>query len=410
MNGTEVTPAPSKSITAAADRPAGPMHFAFVDALRGFAILGVMLVHASLWTQGFSGRLKGFAGQGQYGVQLFFVVSAFTLFWSLRSRTHYERSPLLAFYTRRVFRIGPLFWIAIAFYCWSYGLLHHPYPKGIADYLATRAPNGVYWPHVLLTAVFMHGWYPTTINVIVPGGWSIGAEFCFYLTIPLLFSRIKSLSQALWLTLIATLLVGLGEGPAITHLSHHFPTTANWNIVIREFVERTFIDQFPVFCLGMVLYFLLLPRLTHGTDAPPVPGNKPTALFLLCFGIMVIFDIAPRHVLVSAAFVAIAYGLSIQPFKLMVNPLTRFIGTVSYSGYIWHFWVLDHVAKWAGAVHIPHLSKDASGNMHFILTYLGTAICVLPIATASYYLIEAPAQKVGKTIIRQCGWGSVRRG
>ena len=271
MNGAGVIPAPSESVAAvAAERRATPMHFGFVDALRGFAILGVMMIHASLWTNDFEGRIKGIATQGMYGVQLFFVVSAFTLFWSLRSRSKVERAPLAAFYTRRIFRIGPLFWGAILFYCWCYGLLHHPYSASTARYLATRAPNGVSWPQILLTAIFLHGWYPTTVNVIVPGGWSIAAEFCFYLTIPLLFSRIRSLSQALWLTMISTLLVGLAEGPAVTHLSHHFPATENWEIVLRQFVDETFLNQFPVFCLGLVLYFLLLPRLAehrHGRES-----------------------------------------------------------------------------------------------------------------------------------------------
>jgi peptidoglycan/LPS O-acetylase OafA/YrhL len=275
------------------------------------------------------------------------------------------------------------------------------------EYLSTRAPYGVHWPHIFLTAIFMHGWYPTTINSIVPGGWSIGAEFCFYLTIPFLFARIRSLPQALWLTLISTLLVGLLEGPAITHLSHHFPATADWSAVIRNFVDETFLNQFPVFCLGMVLYFLLLPRLAEGGHAASLPENKPTALFLVVLGVLMVFGAAPRHILVSVAFVAIAYGLSIQPFKLIVNPVTRFIGTISFSGYIWHFWVLDHMAGWVHHhVHVPHVSPNATGLLHFVATYVLTAICVLPIATASYYLIESPGQEIGKWIIRRFNWGA----
>ena len=50
------------------------------------------------------------------------------------------------------------------------------------------APNGVAWWHVLLTALFLHGWHPETINTVVPGGWSIAVEMSFYLFVPLLFS------------------------------------------------------------------------------------------------------------------------------------------------------------------------------------------------------------------------------
>jgi peptidoglycan/LPS O-acetylase OafA/YrhL len=172
-----------------------------VDALRGLAILGVMLVHACLKVPNGLGKVRDFGAAGTYGVQLFFVVSAFTLCWSLRSRSRGERKPLHAFFVRRVFRIGPLFWIAVAFYVWQS-------PEGRAFW----APNGIGVPHVLSTLAFLHGWYPTTANSVVPGGWSIAAEFTFYLCLPLLFSRVRSLSSALWLTLIATIAAAAARG------------------------------------------------------------------------------------------------------------------------------------------------------------------------------------------------------
>ena len=111
-----------------------------------------------------------------------------------------------------------------------------------------------------------------------------------------------------------------------------------------------------------------------------------------------VFGVAPRHILVSVAFVAIAYGLSIQPFKLVVNPVTRFIGTISFSGYIWHFWVLDRVAPWGGrgTFTSPICPKTRPVSCISPQPMSGTALCVLPLATASYYLIEAPGQNIGE--------------
>ncbi len=388
--------------TAAVAPSAGPRHFSFVDALRGWAILGVLLIHATMFVPHFSGRLKGLATQGMYGVQLFFVISAFTLFWSLRSRTRVDRAPLLAFFTRRVCRIGPLFWTALLFY----GTLSLRNPN--SGYRIQWAPLGLHLGQFASAAIFLHGWYPSTINAIVPGGWSIAAEFSFYLTIPFLFFRIRTLNAALWLTLIATALAGILQGPAVSHLSHHFsqfPET-----LIKDFVGYTFPMQFPVFCLGLVLYFLLLPNLSGDTQQSQTPNNTSLALLLVMGGLLCGVGTPPRHIFMSMAFVAVAYGLSLRPFWLIVNPVTRFIGTISYSGYIWHFWIMGIVTNWVSKhVHITHHPSNLNDCAQFLAVYVGTAVGVFPVAVATYYLIEVPGQNAGKWIIRKFGWGAEPR-
>src|SRR5262245_32766165 len=76
--------------------------YAYIDALRGYAILGVISVHTSGAVPHLGGRLRDLATSGQYGVHLFFVVSALTLVmsWHARSDGTYR------FYIRRLFRIA----------------------------------------------------------------------------------------------------------------------------------------------------------------------------------------------------------------------------------------------------------------------------------------------------------------
>jgi hypothetical protein len=57
-------------------------HLAYIDALRGYAILGVIGVHASQSGAELAWPLQLLADQGARGVQLFFVVSALTLMLS----------------------------------------------------------------------------------------------------------------------------------------------------------------------------------------------------------------------------------------------------------------------------------------------------------------------------------------
>ncbi len=61
--------------------------YAYIDALRGYAILGVISVHTSGTVPHFGGPLRELASYGQYGVHLFFIISAVTLAMSWDARS-----------------------------------------------------------------------------------------------------------------------------------------------------------------------------------------------------------------------------------------------------------------------------------------------------------------------------------
>jgi peptidoglycan/LPS O-acetylase OafA/YrhL len=379
------TPLPLPAEPHPAD-PSAPRHFDFVDSLRGLAIVGVMMVHVTFCVPDLHGRVRALGAQGQYGVQLFFIVSAFTLFWSLRSRRSQERRPLLAFFTRRFFRLAPLFWTGVAFY--------------VLFPLANRgdsAPAGVRWPHVLATLAFVHSWYPSTINSVVPGGWSIGAEAMFYLCIPVLFARVRTLNGAVWLAVLTTWITGAAAGPVERRLDRHFPHS--WGPLLHDFVFYSFPSQLPVFCLGIVLYFLLAePR---GRDGALRVGGAA----LVVAAALALFGAMGKQIVPSVAFVALAVGLARRPLVALVNPVTRFIGMVSFSGYIWHFWVLEHLARKANVKLLQDHRLHLRPSGQYIVMVLATLVCTLPIATVSYYAIEVPGQSLGKWVINRFGWG-----
>jgi exopolysaccharide production protein ExoZ len=116
------------------------MRLGYIDALRGYAILGVIVVHVAQCVPRLEWPLSLVASQGARGVQLFFVVSGLTLMLSWHARN----DGIAAFYVRRVFRIVPMFWLAIALFV-------------SLDGFGPRywAPDGIGWTHVAATALLV---------------------------------------------------------------------------------------------------------------------------------------------------------------------------------------------------------------------------------------------------------------
>ena len=72
----------------------------YIDAVRGVAVLMVLLVHTLTFLDrgGLNSIFRVIVEQGRMGVQLFYIASAFTLFYSLSQRemsqnTTAEKSP-----------------------------------------------------------------------------------------------------------------------------------------------------------------------------------------------------------------------------------------------------------------------------------------------------------------------------
>lgn len=64
----------------------------FIDALRGIAILLVIATHIAPIAPPSGDILRRIAQSGAYGVQLFYIVSALTLFLSTNQRSHTEKN------------------------------------------------------------------------------------------------------------------------------------------------------------------------------------------------------------------------------------------------------------------------------------------------------------------------------
>lgn len=341
--------------------------FDYIDALRGIAILMVMTVHAGQYVPEFEPLTRW----GARGVQLFFVASAFTLAMSWDHR----HDGVWPFYIRRFFRIAPVFWAGMAFYLWMRG--------GSGSAGSVIAP----W-HVGVTTVFLHGLFPQTINLVVPGGWSIADEMMFYAIFPLLILAMKKLRWSLVILIVTTvassawLIVG-------TQMADRLFTVDN----PAEFSNFMFLSlpaQATAFVAGIIAY-KLNAKLNHaGFVLPQVVSNGMLFVAILS---VVLFAAIALHFLPAygLAFAMVIFAMSQGAGRFVPNRLLNQFGKISFSMYLAHFYLLGHayriLATW-----------DLSPTSMFAGLWISTALASLLLCSLIYLVIETPTMEMGRKL------------
>jgi peptidoglycan/LPS O-acetylase OafA/YrhL len=380
-----------------------PRHFDYIDAVRGYAFLAVLLHHVSKIGGHFPGRWIWVSGY--YGVQLFFLASAITLCYSMGSRQRKEKRPILFFFIRRLFRIGPMFWLAMIFY-WCLPL------DGVRrDWLKPFTPPGA--PSsidFILNALFLHGWMPSSYTSIVPGGWSIAVEMNFYLIFPILFRYIRSLKQAAAAVMAGMLFTFFYFRKFVPFLHSYFlpnmPHETFWH-----FRELIFPAQFAVFLIGIFSYHLL-----RENEVKHIIDNKLGASVCLIMSLFFFKSFLqgqsgfiPIELLTVMTLAGIIIALSRQTMPWLINSWIRYLGKISFSCYLIHFAVLSFVFKLFG-VHLNDNSMwyqpdNNLSSIQNILLYLGIATATLfltaGISTLTLHLVENPGIALGRRLINR---------
>ncbi|SDL57127.1 acyltransferase family protein [Siphonobacter aquaeclarae] len=347
-----------------------PKKYAYIDSLRGIAILLVVLVHTGqhgAQLQFIPGRIAEFIQNGKYGVQLFFLVSAYTLMLSEKSRRG-EADHLTKFLVRRIFRVAPMYYLAVLYYTiWRVNGFH------FSSFDWHRFPTAL----TLSNLFFVHGFQPEWINSLVPGGWSIAVEMTFYCLLPLLIPRIKNLDQSIILLLISLLIMSVAKHFA----PPRFPL----------FSYYYFPNQFPVFCLGIVAYFV-----TTTKESIHAPALFCLAALAFTFN----YTFIPQHLIHSIAFFLLLLAVRKYPVGLLVNPALTYLGKISFSIYLLHFIVLQWMGTFGFMDFLP-VTGTSSALLNFALRYAVVLGISVVIASLTYRFVEARFQQTGRNILRK---------
>ena len=351
------------------------MKLRYIDALRGIAILMVIMVHTSMYSADkYPVLFKSIIGLGAKGVQLFFMASAFTLFLSHQYHVDNEKFFNRNFAVRRIFRIAPMYFLGILYFAWW---------------------NGFESNELLISNfLFIHGVSPYWINELVPGGWSITVEMSFYLIFPWLASRINSFEAALRYVVVTMFIAFI-----LKVLFLKYPLI-NSEELWGQFLYYYFPNQLPIFCLGIAAYFLIVKHdfVIKQKSIIFLMGSLLSLLIIIGF---INYNIPlPWHFVISLGFFGLIYTLSKKEFLIFVNRFTVFFGKISFSAYLIHFAVLSGIDRFNYIDFISIITPLDS-----IINYgirLGLVLGITAVLASFFYnLIEMPFQKLGKEIIKK---------
>jgi peptidoglycan/LPS O-acetylase OafA/YrhL len=358
-----------------AARPEGKPRLDWLDGLRAYAIVGVILVHSlvvALQAKPLTAAdhiVFDPAGQGHFGVQLFFVISALTAYYTLGRHVPSFRGSA-AWLTKRYLRIAPLYYVAIPLYFGVGSLMNWGRTRagrpGVPVFTAGDALRNV---------VMVHAWTPRGNNNVVPGGWSIGVEVMFYLLAPLCF--------AIYRQRTSVALAGFAAlGGACLWLTH---VCVGGPVEIGSFFYYWFPTEFPVILCGLCLCRLTAVWMFgHGrvpTRAVAVAGT----LFLPICGLTYVCGrIGGRHdlwapTLAGGAFCCLVV-LARGPWQaLFANRFASWLGRLSYSVYIVHFVAMFAIMAVDAKTHVLARMNASAAllSIAFITLAFGAGVAIL---------------------------------
>jgi peptidoglycan/LPS O-acetylase OafA/YrhL len=340
-----------------------------LDGWRGIAVLGVILYHGRTELPDTNSLLVRLAAHCDLGVDVFFAISGF-LICGLLLREYEENGDisLRRFYIRRCFRILPPYYVALAAICAAGAFL--ALPVNFADV-----------PSCLL---FYRNYRP--LGMDESGGfytahfWTLAVEEHFYLLWPILLMAVKPKRAGKVARLLAMMVF------AWRVIEGHFQLLAGIlppaNLLARTDAR---IDALLWGCLAAI-YFPSIQRLVARIRFSQL-WVVPAAMVLIAEKMH-----PPGLTLLNAIVLPVlVVSTVLQPASVLGRVLEwrplRWIGTLSYSLYLWQ------------QLFLPELIAEmARGGLRYLQQAPWNLLAILVCACLSRYLIEIPMTRLGQRI------------
>lgn len=308
-----------------------------LDGLRGIAAIMVVLFHYFFRYNkiyGHSNLNVAWAKYGELGVQLFFIISGYVIFWSLN-----RINKPVDFVYYRFSRLYPTYWAAIIITCtlvYVYGLPGR-----------TVSPTNVGWNFFMF-----HNYFgvPNVDGVY----WSLKIELTFYLWIFITY-KLRILNRIDYVMLLMLLVT----------------TLFKFNLIdLHDVSKRLLLVQWgPFFFIGIGL-FKIKENL----------GTWLTYLIVISSLWVTYLTFSMEHSMIFLFFTIIFYLATTGKIPFLKNRVLLFLGSISYALYLIHQNIGYIIINSAYAHHLPPIVG------------IGLAfLCCLIIAYALHRLVEKPS-------------------
>jgi len=341
-----------------------------IHYLRGIASLLVVAYHNK--TSGyevlgnhniFEYLFKG----GAFGVDLFFIISGFIIAFSTQENKEHN---LLNFTIKRIFRIYPIFLVAITLYI----LVHPAYT----------------FYEILRSYIFINRDYDKAApyfgyNVLFPA-WSLSYEVYFYIV----FCMAMSISHQKRILITSAVLII----PALI-LQLYYNNGISFNGSMRlQNSDFAFLNFFasPMlyeFIVGMMFFYLV--RLFDNVK------HYKYICFLLFFSFLFCYLTTFNYTVGLSGFgtwsiLLIAAGLMLERNHVIgKNKILSFFGDISYSLYLVHAIVMQVLIKYH--VYVPFYNKNSLSKFLVIM------ISSILFAWVLHEIVEKPMLRAGRTAL-----------
>jgi len=354
-----------------------------LDCLRFFAFFAVFIYHtigrdaAYFSARGipFGSLIESAASAGRFGVDLFFLLSAYLITeLLLREQEQCGKLDLRLFYARRILRIWPLYFLGL-----------------LIGVLLPLVDSSQYFPlKYAVSFVFMAGnLLPLFSNLrflvrsVMWALWSVSLEEQFYLLWPAVISRAGQRRRLLYFAggflIVATLARQFLLGYARAQHS-------------EVLIASNTLTRLDPLALGIVAAVLLWKKQNPLSELLRVSFLFAGGGLWLAAG----HFYSQARIFVFLGFPTIALGASLIFLATLGSPLApqwlRYLGKISYGLYVFHMLAIHLSLKlWGGYVH---------NLQSFVASWCLSLLLTVAMAAASYKYFESPFLRLKERFTR----------
>lgn len=347
-----------------------------LEGMRAFASLGIVVTHVAFQTGAANSAVAGrIWGRFDLTVAIFFALSGFLLWRShaAQARGLGTAQPIGTYFFSRAVRILPAYWVVVIL---------------VLLFLPEAGDSWRVWAaNLTLTQVFV----PLTLTEGMTQMWSLSVEVAFYLLLPFAALAMTVLRgdraryRIPMLTVVALASLSWAFVPVATpdaiHHDNWLPGYLPWfaaGMLLAEYSTRpeTWLHRLA----RRRVLVAVIAAVAFALSATPLAGPQGLVRpepwqfeVKVALGALLAFALLAPLVLAD-----------VNKHRVLEHPVTLALGRWSYGIFIWHLAILAMVFPVFGIIPF---------NGHFVLVLVVTVVLSIPVAAASYALVEEPARR-----------------